>query len=48
MRSLCLANVNADSDGDVRLEEWLEEKGKEGHVRRKEGVQGRWIICKVR
>lgn len=26
---------------------WLEEKCTEGEVRRKEGAEGRWIVCKV-
>ncbi|KAF5389288.1 hypothetical protein D9757_003390 [Collybiopsis confluens] len=41
VRSLVLAEDHS------ALEEWLEEKKKAGHVRPKEGVEGRWIVCKV-
>ena len=46
-RSLCLDSVVLD-DFSCEIESWLEQKLPLGHVRRKEGVEGRWIICKVR
>ena len=46
-RSLCLDSVVLD-DSSSEIESWLEQKLPLGHVRRKEGVEGRWIICKVR
>ena len=46
-RSLCLDSVVLD-DSSCEIESWLEQKLPLGHVRRKEGVEGRWIICKVR
>jgi hypothetical protein len=46
-RSLCLDSVVLDDSGS-EVESWLEQKLPLGHVRRKEGVEGRWIICKVR
>ncbi|GBE83063.1 hypothetical protein BKA93DRAFT_725687 [Sparassis latifolia] len=29
------------------VDDWLNGKCKEGEVRRKEGIEGRWIVCKV-
>lgn len=46
-RSLCLDSVVLD-DSSCEIESWLEQKLPLGHVRRKEGVEGRWIICKVK
>ncbi|KAF8799023.1 hypothetical protein BYT27DRAFT_7202779 [Phlegmacium glaucopus] len=46
-RSLCLDSVVLDNSSS-EVENWLEQKVPLGHVRRKEGVEGRWIICKVR
>jgi hypothetical protein len=46
-RSLCLDSVIWD-DSSCEIESWLEQKLPLGHVRRKEGVEGRWIICKVK
>jgi hypothetical protein len=46
-RSLCLDSVVLD-DSSSEIEAWLEQKLPLGHVKRKEGVEGRWIICKVR
>ena len=46
-RSLCLDSVVLD-DSSCEIESWLEQKLPLGHVKRKEGVEGRWIICKVR
>jgi len=46
-RSLCLDSVVVD-DSSFEVESWLEQRVPLGHVRRKEGVEGRWIICKVR
>ncbi|KAJ7643863.1 hypothetical protein FB45DRAFT_896301 [Roridomyces roridus] len=33
---------------DVSLDGWLEQESGLGHVRRKEEVEGRWILCKPR
>ena len=46
-RALNLASIGAEND-DSRLEVWLGDKASAGHVRRKEGSEGRWIICKAR
>ncbi|KAH7885414.1 hypothetical protein F5I97DRAFT_1382091 [Phlebopus sp. FC_14] len=32
----------------VHFEEWVEEECRHGHLRRKEGIDGRWIVCKPR
>lgn len=46
-RSLCLDTL-LDSDFSVDAERWLIDKIPAGHIRRKEGVEGKWIVCKVR
>ncbi|KAJ7143513.1 hypothetical protein C8R43DRAFT_567934 [Mycena crocata] len=33
---------------NVNLDHWLEAENSLGHVRRKEGIDGRWIVCKPR
>jgi hypothetical protein len=46
-RSLCLRPLvpyEVAFDADM----WLEQQSLLGYVRRKEGVDGRWIVCKVR
>jgi len=47
MRTLALRPVIPETIG-VSVEKWLEDKAAEGHVRPKEGVDGKYIICKVR
>lgn len=51
-RSLCLPLVNLHSPDDAaltsRVNEWLQEKQVAGEVRPKEGVENRWIVCKVK
>ena len=42
-RSLALHPAEAMKAVDI----WLEQKCAEGEVRRKEGAEGRWIVCKV-
>lgn len=32
---------------EAALDDWLEKREKDGHVKRKEGVEGRWLMCKV-
>jgi len=32
----------------IGLDEWLDRESGLGHVRRKDGVEGRWIVCKPR
>ncbi|KAF8964171.1 hypothetical protein BDZ97DRAFT_1660629 [Flammula alnicola] len=46
-RSLCLESAVADSQ-NCDVETWLERMAPLGHVRRKEGIEGRWIVCKAR
>lgn len=45
-RSLCMESPLSE-DLTLESEAWLDRKAQEGHTRRKEGVEGRWIICKV-
>ncbi|KAF9491774.1 hypothetical protein BDN71DRAFT_1497854 [Pleurotus eryngii] len=33
---------------NMTAEQWLEGHAKDGHVRPKEGIEGRWIVCKPR
>lgn len=46
-RMLTLQPLNSENKEHI-IEAWLDEKASLGHVRRKDGVEGRWIICKVR
>jgi hypothetical protein len=46
-RSLCLESILSE-DLTLEPEAWLDEESTVGHTRRKEGVEGKWIICKVR
>lgn len=46
-RTLNLASIGVEND-DSCLEIWLGDKASAGQVRRKEGIEGRWIICKSR
>ena len=46
-RSLALPSV-IPGERDIPVEEWLQRKIGEGHARAKEGVEGKYIICKVR
>ncbi|KAG5646515.1 hypothetical protein DXG03_003282 [Asterophora parasitica] len=45
--ALCLKAI-VPYEKDVEIEEWLEQRSEQGHTRRKEGVDGRWIIYKAR
>lgn len=45
--SLCLRPL-MPYEVELDLEMWLEQQNLLGNVRRKEGVGGQWIICKVR
>ncbi|KAF9262908.1 hypothetical protein L218DRAFT_866351 [Marasmius fiardii PR-910] len=50
IRSLALQSA-ATSEGkrsEAVLDDWLEEKSSLGHVQRKEGVQHRWLLARVR
>ncbi|KAI0081638.1 hypothetical protein K474DRAFT_1694975 [Panus rudis PR-1116 ss-1] len=52
-RSLALRPVKYDpkdgsSDEIAQLDTWFQEKSKAGEVRPKEGVAGRWIVCKIK
>ncbi|KAJ7430958.1 hypothetical protein B0H11DRAFT_2133273 [Mycena galericulata] len=33
---------------DIPLEEWLERESGLGHIKKKDGIDGRWILCKPR
>lgn len=46
-RSLCLQSIVHDGH-DLTMDQWLEQQSSLGRVRRKEGVEGGWIVCKVR
>ncbi|KAF8645222.1 hypothetical protein AX16_008049 [Volvariella volvacea WC 439] len=46
-RSLYLDSVASDQSSTA-LDQWLDQHSELGHVRKKEGVEGRWVICKVR
>ncbi|KAL0058034.1 hypothetical protein AAF712_015301 [Marasmius tenuissimus] len=51
VRSLALQTTVTSKDeefGSDLLDKWLEEKSTSGHVQRKEGVQNRWLVAKVR
>jgi hypothetical protein len=32
----------------VRFDEWIQERCRDGHLRPKEGVEDRWMVCKAR
>lgn len=34
--------------GKITVDDWMREREKDGHIRRKEGVVGKWVVCKVR
>ncbi|KAF8214903.1 hypothetical protein K438DRAFT_1901904 [Mycena galopus ATCC 62051] len=42
--------LHSDIPGEcsIGLDEWLDRESVLGHVRRKDGVEGRWIVCKPR
>ncbi|KAF4591017.1 hypothetical protein EYR40_009614 [Pleurotus pulmonarius] len=46
-KSLVLTSVSP-SGQNITAEQWLEGHTKDRHVRPKEGVDGRWIVCKPR
>jgi hypothetical protein len=45
-RSWLMHSLSLQSDPD--LNQWLELESGLGHVRKKEGIEGRWIVCKPR
>ncbi|KAG2009828.1 hypothetical protein CC2G_012713 [Coprinopsis cinerea AmutBmut pab1-1] len=47
-RTLSLQPLLVTDDRTWTAEGWLEDRATHGHTRRKEGVEGRWIVCKVR
>lgn len=47
-RSLALQPVAPGAETGVSVEQWLQKKEAEGHIRRKEGAANKYIICKVR
>ncbi|KAI6112319.1 hypothetical protein EV401DRAFT_209343 [Pisolithus croceorrhizus] len=34
--------------GKITFDDWIRERERDGHIRRREGVVGRWVVCKVR
>jgi hypothetical protein len=46
MRTLCLHDAGSSDDLDEKLDRWMDEKGSTGHVKKKEGIEGQWIVCK--
>ncbi|KZT67225.1 hypothetical protein DAEQUDRAFT_673608 [Daedalea quercina L-15889] len=46
LRPLACGGIEVDDIVKV-VDEWLSHKCADGEVRRKEGAQGRWIVCKV-
>ncbi|KAF9242634.1 hypothetical protein BU15DRAFT_43837 [Melanogaster broomeanus] len=32
----------------VRFDEWMQQRHRDGHLRPKEGAEGRWMVCKAR
>ncbi|KAI6016233.1 hypothetical protein EDC04DRAFT_544652 [Pisolithus marmoratus] len=34
--------------GKITFDEWIRERERDGHIRRKEGAVGRWVVCRVR
>ncbi|KAK0201937.1 hypothetical protein DFS33DRAFT_1489766 [Desarmillaria ectypa] len=47
-RTLVLHPVASRKAAVADLDDWLESESLLGNVRRKEGIDGRWIVCKVR
>jgi hypothetical protein len=48
MTKCLLLSAERTSASNLSLEEWMNERCRDGHLRPKEGVVGRWIVCKVR
>lgn len=50
LRSLLLRNVTPEVDrhDEALLDSWIQQRISLGELRAKEGVEGRWIVCKVR
>lgn len=47
-KSLALHSIECNVTEPIKaVNAWLEQKCTEGEVRRKEGSEGRWIVCKV-
>lgn len=46
--SLCLNAVSPTSDEALDVDKWLSQTKALGQVQQKEGVVGKWVICKVR
>ncbi|KAJ7312436.1 hypothetical protein DFH08DRAFT_717642 [Mycena albidolilacea] len=46
-RSLGLVS-DIPAECHIDLDEWLDRESNLGHVRRKDGIEGRWIVCKPR
>lgn len=47
IKCLLLSTEQTSASGPS-LEEWMNERCRDGHLRPKEGAVGRWIVCKVR
>ena len=51
LRSLALRNVGFIKDGsddETLLDLWMQQRVTLGDLRAKEGIEGRWIVCKVK
>lgn len=48
MTKCLLLSTEQTSASNLSLEEWMNERCRDGHLRPKEGAVGRWIVCKVR
>ncbi|KDQ62642.1 hypothetical protein JAAARDRAFT_189936 [Jaapia argillacea MUCL 33604] len=46
--SLALCPVRSAGNSSFSLDEWLEKTEKEGGIKKKDGVEGRWMVCKVK
>ncbi|KAG1748549.1 hypothetical protein EDB19DRAFT_1682308 [Suillus lakei] len=46
-KCLLLSTEQASTSG-LSLEEWIDGRCRDGHLRPKEGAVGKWIVCKVR
>ncbi|KAG2151471.1 hypothetical protein DEU56DRAFT_778075 [Suillus clintonianus] len=47
VKYLMLSSKQASTSG-LSLEEWMDGRCRDGHLRPREGAVGRWVVCKVR
>ncbi|KAG1901348.1 uncharacterized protein F5891DRAFT_1222785 [Suillus fuscotomentosus] len=48
MAKCLLLSTEQTSGSGLSLQEWMDGRCRDGHLRPKEGAVGRWIVCKVR